>query len=190
MSVLDQMTRNAAERKADASAALTPVGMEVAPPGAFVTTPAEERRSWLAAITEAREHTQRALAVLTAAERNLNRGLGHTLEADYFAIAEQVFGDDLIPTSRQTKAEAVGVDLSDEEDAFAADYEAKSKAAQAATYQTGDLGAALLGEPADPYISEWVCPDHGSDNITIRKGRTREFRACLSCGQYEGKVTE
>lgn len=184
MSVLDQMTRHASERKADASAQLTPVGIEVAPPGAFVTTPAEERRSWLAAVTEAREHTQRALAVLTAAERNLNRGLGHTMEADYFAIAEQVFGDDLIPTSRQTKAELVGVDLSDEEDAFAADYAAKSAAAQAATYQTGDLGAALTS-----LAPSWACPDHGTTALTTRKGRTRTFRACTECGQYEGKVT-
>lgn len=172
MSILDQMTRNASERKADASAALTPVGLETVKPGAFVSTPVEERRSWLAAITEAREHTQRALAVLTAAERNLNTGLGHTLEADYFGIAQEVFPD------------AIVIDEEGEMpvDEFKEKFVAMQQAAQAAIFTGG-------AKTPETVKNEWACPDHGFDHIITRKGRTREFRACTACGQYEGKVT-
>jgi hypothetical protein len=187
MSVLDQMTRNASERKADASATLTPVGLEMTPPGAYVTMPADERRSLLAAFTEAIGHMERGLTVLRAAERNLNKGLGFTMEADYFDVdrgKESVDADlrqeadcvGLTPPEPPVDAVAVALEVFGE-DAFAADYAAQQEAAKAATFKAAAQEGVL-----------WVCPDHGFDHIITRKGRTRDFRACTACGQYEGKV--
>lgn len=83
------------------------------------------------------------------------------------------------------RAEFVGTG----QEAFDAMLAAKAAAAQAAAFTSADDGA--TEEPEAPVTAsdagEWVCPKHGDANIRVVTARSRTYRACESCDEFEPK---
>lgn len=65
----------------------------------------------------------------------------------------------------------------------------QAAAAQAAAFASADDGADEEPEAPEAPASggNWVCPKHGDANIRVVQSRTRTYRACESCDEFEPK---
>jgi hypothetical protein len=184
-SLLDTMTGDTAKRK---GVGLTPVGMErplsaddVAP-SAPDTTPAATfdtegiPPSFVERLMDARREAQRVVQVLVELEHDLNRSMGANMEADYFAIAKGVFGDDIVEVATPDGSDAAAGE------AFAEDFIRKSKAAKAATFPPRRSTSEAVSQPAE----QWACPEHGAGStIDTVSPRGRHHRKCTECKEFE-----
>jgi hypothetical protein len=171
MGVLDDMTKGITARKAEkAGPTLTPVGTEASstkPSQVGVPDVPEVFLTNEAIADIAKDLREKAAALITVAD-----GL------DVLTAKPSVPVED--PKKVAAAEKKVAEKAADSK--FAAEYEAKQKAAQAATFTNLDDGASD-DEPVTPAPGGWACPDHPGgklQQLTSRKGRV--YSACIETG--------
>lgn len=185
-SALDAMAASIGTAAAEKGAKLTPVPGEVPVPQTVEPAPGWNKAD-VDGILRSIDATEKSIVgLLNILRAEVRRGL--PIEPDpemvldegaALALARQVFGSEvakIVVTPTETGAIITS---------FAEDFEAKSQAAQAATFRAPQ--GADAGLPAEqPGPDGWSCPTHGDEGVTSlvsRKGR--EYRACTLCKEFE-----
>lgn len=190
-------------RKTQAAAKLTPVKGEVTPTH-VATTEAPLAGPAPASVPFPYDQPDMVKAAIADAERNASEVIRQmTFVLDGIAALKQSFdvkpGETVAPVKLEDERkkreqaadeaarerEAIQSVETDEQAEFEANVEAKSQAAQAATFREPSAAAVNLAEDMGANPDEgWFCPEHGTYEVKTSRGG-REFRICPDCDLFE-----
>jgi hypothetical protein len=197
-SLLQQMTQgitaeSVMERKAERATKLTPVKGESATsvaaiaagvpdvPGSFLTN---EGIAMTAG--DLRVHAANLIAIADALD--VLTGMPSNGREAYTGVAKR---NDLETKAIEKAADEAAAKRAEptEQEAFDAALAAKAVAAQAAAFASADADTDEEPEAPEAPASggDWACPKHGTANIRVVTSRTRTYRACESCDEFEPK---